>query len=61
MAELVARKRALVDRVPPFELCRGCDEPLRLLPPPEGPPPKNRREMSRYLRLLKKFSESGQR
>ena len=58
--ELLAdRKRALTGRVPPFELCRGCDEPLRLLPLPQGPPPADRRQRSRYLRSLKSFTGDG--
>jgi hypothetical protein len=56
LSELVARKAELAGRVPPFELCRRCDEPLRLLPLPEGPPPGNRRQRARYLRFLKSFS-----
>jgi hypothetical protein len=59
IGELAARKSALVDRVPPFELCRSCDEPLRLLPLPDGPAPRTRREISRYLRFLNKFSRSA--
>ncbi len=53
--QLAGRKRALTGRVPPFELCRRCDELLRLLPLPAGDPPADRRQRSRYLRSLKRF------
>lgn len=55
---LAARKARLATRVPPFELCRRCDEPLRLLPLPEKPPPGNRRQRTRYLRSMKSFCGS---
>ena len=52
---LAERKRERSGLVPPFELCRDCDEPLRFLPLPEGAPPVDRRQRSRYLRRLKSF------
>jgi hypothetical protein len=52
LSTLVERKERVADRLPPFELCNRCDEPLRRLPLPEGLPPETSRETSRYLRSL---------
>jgi len=53
LADLAARKAQLARAVPPFDLCHRCDEALRLLPLPEGTPPRGRRARARYFRAIR--------
>ncbi|MBN1419582.1 MAG: radical SAM protein [Planctomycetes bacterium] len=59
LAELAERKAKLAARVPPFDLCRRCDEALRLLPLPAGSPPRGRHARARYFRGIRRDPAAG--
>ncbi len=49
---IVERKQKILEDAMPFSVCRRCDEPLRHYPSPQGPPPKSRKERTRFFRSL---------
>ncbi len=49
---IAERKQDILKDVTPFPVCRQCDEPLRRYPPPQDPPPKNRKERTRFFRSI---------
>ena len=49
---IVDRKQNILKSSMPFPVCRQCDEPLRLYPPPQGPPPKSREERIRFFKSI---------
>lgn len=51
---LMARKSALLEEVNPFSICTRCDDPHRLVVPPQGPFPETERQRRRVLRNLRK-------
>ncbi|KHE92524.1 MAG: radical SAM protein [Candidatus Scalindua rubra] len=49
---IAERKLNILKDTMPFPVCRQCDEPLRLYPPPQGSPPKSRKERIRFFRSI---------
>jgi len=49
---IVERKQDILKSSMPFPVCRHCDEPLRRNPPPQGQPPKSRKERWKFLRSI---------
>ncbi|MBC8556040.1 MAG: hypothetical protein H8D23_41025, partial [Candidatus Brocadiales bacterium] len=45
-------KQNILKDVMPFHVCQQCDEPLRRYPPPQGTPPKSRKERIRFFRSI---------
>jgi len=50
------KRKALINFMP-FPLCKQCDEPLRLYPPPQGSPPESRKERIRFFRSVSRKKE----
>ncbi len=50
---ITEKKRNILKDPMPFPLCRQCDEPLRLKPPPQGPPPKSRKERWKFFSSIR--------
>jgi len=51
--EIAHRKAEILRQGRVFELCRRCDEPLRLCAVPAGPRPTNRKARRRFFRSLR--------
>ncbi len=49
---IAERKQNILKNYMPFPVCQQCDEPLRLYPPTQGPPPKSRKERIRFFRSI---------
>jgi hypothetical protein len=49
---IAERKQNLLKDSMPFPVCQQCDEPLRRYPPPQGLPPKGRKERIRFFRSI---------
>jgi Predicted Fe-S oxidoreductases len=49
---IAERKQNILKDAMPFPVCRQCDEPLRLYPPPQGSPPKSRKERISFFRSI---------
>jgi hypothetical protein len=55
---IAERKRKDLKDSMPFPVCRQCDEPLRLYPPPQGSPPESRKERIRFFRSVSQEKKS---
>ena len=49
---IAERKRDILKNPIPFPVCRQCDELLKCYTPPQGQPPKNRKERIRFFRSI---------
>jgi hypothetical protein len=49
---IARRKQDILKNSMPFPVCRHCDEPLRRHPPPQGQPPKSRKERWKFFRSI---------
>ncbi len=50
---IAERKQSILKRSMPFHVCQKCDEPLKRCHPPQGQPPKNRKERTRFFRSFR--------
>ncbi len=55
---ITKRKREILKKPTPFTVCKQCDEPLRYCPPPQGTPPKNRKERTMFFRSINQIITS---
>ncbi len=53
ISTIAKRKREILKNTIPFIVCKQCDEPLRHCTPPQGTPPKNRKERIRFFRSIR--------
>ncbi len=49
---IAERKQNILKSPMPFSVCQQCDGPLRCYSPPQGPPPKNRKERTEFFRSI---------
>jgi len=58
ISEIVKRKQNILKDGMYFPICHQCDESLRRYPPPQGIPPKSRKERIRFFRSISRYNLS---